>query len=482
MRNVTDPNGSASGKFQQVVAAFLTQPGLPFARVVSAERIERVFTKHDNLFGMNTVYSTAVMVWSFLSQVLRDGKEASCQAAVARVVSDCEQQGVAPPPPDTGDYCRARAKLSEGALQELSCEVAQELEQAADESWLWKRKHHAKLIDGFTVFPSQQHGTMPDTRENQAKYPHQKAQQPGVGLPIARAVAIVSLATAGVMDLAMGPYQGKQTGESALLRALLGSLHAGDIAVADRYYCSFMMIALLLAQGTQVCARKHQGRHSDFRRGRRLGKDDHLIVWTRPQRPTWMDNETSAQIPQTLELREIRYHIVEPGRRTHTIDIITTLVDAEEYTKEDIAELYGFRWNSELDIRSIKSSLNLGHVRCKSPEMVHREVWTTILGYNLIRATAAGAALVHDNQPRQISFTSTCQYVLASWMPLSLGLIAVSSLDNYLSLMLRQIAACEVANRPGRLEPRVLKRRRHRDKLMQKPRHELRRELHKHCT
>ncbi len=312
---------------------------------------------------------------------------------------------------------------------------------------------------------------------NQAQYPQQKAQKPGVRLPIARALAIVSLVTACVMDLAMGPYQGQQTGESALLRTLLGSLHAGDIAVADRDYCSFMMIALLLAQGTHVCARKHQGRHSDFRRGRRLGKCDHLIVWTRPQRPEWMDDETYARIPESLELREIRYHIVEPGRRTQTIDVITTLRDANKDTTEEIAELYGFRWNSELDIRSIKSSLNLSHVRCKSPEMVHREVWTTILGYNLVRTTAAGAALLHGRQPRQISFTSTCQHVLTSWMTLSMGLIATSSLSNYLSLMLRQIAACEVANRPGRFEPRVLTRRRHGYKLMQQPRAVLKAQL-----
>jgi hypothetical protein len=170
------------------------------------------------------------------------------------------------------------------------------------------------------------------------------------------------------MDLATGPYKGKETGESALLRSLLGSLAAGDIVVMDRYYCSFMMIALLLSQGTHTCARKHHLRHSDFRRGKRLGKYDHLIVWTRPQRPTWMDEETYARIPETLILRELRFNIVEPGRRTHAIDIITTLTDADEYTKEDIAELYGFRWNSELDIRSIKSNLNLAHVRCKSPE------------------------------------------------------------------------------------------------------------------
>lgn len=474
-REIPNSPQRGSSSFQQVADAFLSAPGLPFANVLSAERIERIFAKHGCRFGLHGVYTTAIMVWSFLSQVLRDGKEASCQAAVARVVSYCEQAGLAAPTEDTGDYCRARAKLSEAALHELSGEVTEEMEQSADERWLWKGQHHAKLVDGFTF-------TMPDTPQNQAVYPHPKTQKVGVGLPIARAVAIVSQATACVLDLAIGPYKGKETGETALLRSMLGSLAAGDVAVMDRYYCSFMMIALLLSQGTHVCARKHHRRHSDFRRGRRLGKYDHIIVWTRPSRPEWMDEETYAQIPKTLELREIRYDIVESGRRTRTIDVITTLLDADQYRKEEIAELFGFRWNSELDIRSIKSSLNLGHVRCKSPEMVRREVWTTILGYNLIRATAAGAALLHDKQPRQISFTGACQYVLASWMQLSCGLIEASSLEAYLQLMLRQIAGCEVANRPGRLEPRVLKRRRHNYKLMQKPRHQLRRELRKHCT
>jgi putative transposase len=147
--------------------------------------------------------------------------------------------------------------------------------------------------------------------------------------------------------MALGPYAGKQTGESALLRELFGRLDAEDIAVADRYYCSFMMIAMLLAQGTHVCARKHQRRHSDFRRGRRLGKCDHIIVWHRPAKPEWMDEATYEKIPETLELREIRYSVVEPGRRTRSIDVITTLTDATEYTREDIAQLYGFRWNAE---------------------------------------------------------------------------------------------------------------------------------------
>ena len=160
------------------------------------------------------------------------------------------------------------------------------------------------------------------------------------------------------MDVAIGPYSGKETGESALLRSVLKSLEREDIAVMDRYYCSFMMIALLLSQGTHVCTRKHHLRHSDFRRGKRLGKYDHIIEWTRPERPKWMAEETYAQIPKRLELREIRFNIVVPGRRTRSIDVITTLTDPTEYTKGEIAELYGFRWNSELDIRSIKESLN----------------------------------------------------------------------------------------------------------------------------
>ena len=344
------------------------------------------------------------------------------------------------------------------------------MELAADKAWLWKKHFHAKLIDGFTF-------TMPGTPKNQARYPQSTAQKPGVGLPIARVVAILSLATACVTDLVLGPYKGKETGETALLRALLGSFVRGDIAVADRYYCSFMMIALLLRQGVQTCAHKHQLRHSDFRRGQRLGKYDHLITWTRPARPEWMDEATYAQIPETLTLREIRYNIVVSGRRTRTIDIITTLLDADAFTQQDIADLYGFRWNAELDIRSIKASLNLAHVRCKSPEMVHRELWTTILAYNLIRTTAAGAALVHGKQPRQISFTSTCQYVLASWMQLSAGSIPDAQLEEYLAEVIAQIADCRVAHRPGRLEPRVLRRRRHGYPLMQKPRAVLRAEL-----
>ncbi len=132
MATIPHSFNSGSGRFRRIVDAFLAQPGLPFAGVLSAERIERLFDRHGNLFGGGAIYSTAVMAWSFLGQVLRDGKEASCQAAVARIVAYCHQQGEVAPTADTGDYCKARAKLSTAALRDLTREVAREVEQQAD--------------------------------------------------------------------------------------------------------------------------------------------------------------------------------------------------------------------------------------------------------------------------------------------------------------------------------------------------------------
>lgn len=466
--SITDSRVQCSSNFRRMRDALLTQSGLPFADVLPAERIEEVFAEHDNLFATSDVYSTAMVLWAFLGQVLCDGKETSCESAVARIVAHRTVAGLPAPTADTGDYCRARAKLSEDALHQLTVEVAEGTERQAA-PWLWKGRH-AKLVDGFTC-------TMPDTEANQQEYPQKSSQKPGLGFPTFRAVVILSLATACAMELALGPYSGKETGETALLRSVLESLVPGDVLVADRCYCSFMMIALLLARGCDVCTRRHQARHSDFRRGKRLGKCDHLIEWTRPARPEWMDEATYASIPEKLVLREIRYQLVEPGYRTRKLTIITTLTDADAYTAEDIAELYGYRWHAELDIREIKQWLHLDHLRCKSPRMVRRELWTTLLAYNLVRTTAASAALLHGVEPRQISFTATCQHVLSSWMIFATGTTPRDTLLQLCRALLKRISQVKVGNRPGRIEPRVLKRRRHRYPLMTKPRDELRKEL-----
>lgn len=460
-----------SNSFQKIVDGFLKQPGLPFSSVLTPELIEGVFVKHKAIFGVGAIYCTATVLWAFLGQVLRDGKMAACQAAVAGVIAHRQLFGLSVPTEDTGDFCRARAKLPEQALRELTRTVGENAEAESDSEWLFKDRH-AKLVDGFTL-------TMPDTAANQSEYPQAKTQRPGIGFPIARCVAVLSMATACVIDLAIGPYAGKKTGETALLRQLKNAFVPKDIAVFDRYYCSFMVIAAMVSQNVDVCCRIHHLRKSDFRRGKRLGKYDHLIIWKRPQKPAWMDAETYQGIPETIVLREIKFSISEPGFRTKSIVVITTLLDDEEFSKQDVADLYGYRWNVELDIRSIKSNLNLDHVRCKSPAMVRRELWTTLLAYNLIRSTAAAAAMLHDVQPRQISFTSTVQFVLAEWNLIAKQWISTTQIFEYAETMLHAISRCKVGDRPGRIEPRVLKRRPKPYKRMTKPRDVLRKMLRK---
>ncbi len=466
----SDPT-ACNQPFHAVAESFLQADGLPFADVLSADSMEQVFRDRDALFGQDEedIYSTQIVLWAFLAQSLRDGKGASCAAAVEDIATYMHQVDQPAPCGDTGDYCRARAKLDPAALRYLAVDTARRLEAGADDEWLWKGLH-AKLVDGFTF-------TMPDTPDNQELFPQQATQEPGIGFPIARACTIQSLAIAAVCDMAIGPYSGKETGETALLRGMLDSFDEGDVAVFDRCYCSFMMLAMLHQRRVPVCARLHQCRSNDFRRGRRLGKYDHLITWTRPVRPPWMSEEEYAHIPETLTLREIRFNVKVPGRRTETLTIVTTLIDPDEYTAQDIADLYGFRWNVELDIRDVKQTLNLDHVRCKTPHMVLREVWVTLLAYNLVRKVIATSAAVHEKQPRQLGFTLACQAILASRMLLATG-VCRDPRGLWIAT-LERIARNKVANRPGRIEPRVLKRRRHRYRLMQKGRKELQEERRK---
>jgi hypothetical protein len=456
-----------SPSFDTVARPFLQQEGLPFAGVLDAATIAHAFADQGALFATDDIYSTPVVLWAFLAQALRDGKGAACAAAVADITAYQNQIGAAAPCGDTGDYCRARAKLDPDALRCLVLHIARALEDQAPDAWLW-RGRHAKLVDGFTF-------TMPDTPANQAAFPQMDSQAPGVGFPIARACVILSLATAAICDMAYGPYQGKATGETALLRQMLGSFDAGDVAVFDRYYCSYMMVAQLRARGVEVCMRLHQRRHSDFREGRRLGHDDHIVTWHRPVKPPWMTDEDYAEIPLTLTLRELRFEVTEPGRRVATITVVTTLLDPAAQAAEAVAELYGFRWNVELDIRHTKQTLGLDHLRCQTPAMVDRELWVTLLAYNLIRKLIATAAAVHDKKPRQVGFTLACQSVLSSWLLLATD--TCRDRREHWAIVLAQVAANEVANRPGRIEPRVLKRRRHRFPLMTRPRDALRKEL-----
>lgn len=455
--------------FQSIQRSFLQQKHLPFADVLTEQDIEQAFHQEGVCFaqGEGDIYTPAVTLWAFLSQVLFKEEMRSCVAAVSRVIVLLVTLGREPCSDNTGAYCRARAKLPLAVLRRLTYQVADECEQRLPNSWLWNGRH-VHLIDGTTV-------SLPDTEANQAVYPQPSTQQLGLGFPIARMVVVLSLATAMVGGMALGPYAGKETGESALLRQLLDRLRPGEVVLADSYYCSYFMVALLLEQEVDLVMRQHHRRKSDFRRGRRLGRGDHVVTWQRPPRPDWMDESTYQRLPESIIVREVRVQVDQPGFRVESFVVVTTLTEAREYGVADIAELYQKRWLAELDIRAIKIFLGIDVLRCQSPEMVHREIWVSLLAYNLIRKTMLQSAMLHHRSPRQLSFTAALQKIGSSWEVLPSCCEAVA--ERLIQAHLRELSKHRVGERPNRVEPRAVKRRPKCQKLLNKPRPQAREEL-----
>jgi hypothetical protein len=340
------------------------------------------------------LYSPLTTVVLFIEQVL--GADHSCQDAVARGLSARVALGRAPCSLNTGPYCKARLRLALGLIEGLGREIATRLMAAQPAPWLW-RGRNVKLVDGTTV-------SMPDTQKNQKAFPQSQGQKPGLGFPLARLLGIVSLSCGAVLEWASGPCEGKNTGETALLWALMDKLCPGDVVVADRYFAGYFGIARLKQRGVDVLIRQHQRRHTDFRRGRRLGKRDHVVSWARPPRPNWMDWATYASMPEAMLMREVR---------VADLTLVSTLLDAQEVGKPDLVDLYGKRWQIELDFRSIKTVMQMDVLRCKSPDMVRKEIAAHLLAYNLVRTIMAQAACLAHLLPRQLSFKATLQVLNA---------------------------------------------------------------------
>jgi putative transposase len=455
-------NGCLPRRFRLILSSFLQHNGLSFAPVLPESTIQEAFADAAVDFARdeNDIYTPAVTLWAFLSQMLHAKEMRSCAAAVARVGILLIALGRTPCSDNTGAYCRARGKLPAGIIQQLSGDIADGCEQRLPEAWLWKGRH-VHLVDGATV-------SMPDTPSNQAAYPQANTQNEGVGFPIARLVVLLSLATAMVRDMAMGPYAGKETGETALLRELLGRMGRDDILLADRYYCSYFMIALLQELHVDFVVRLHQRRAVDFQRGRRLGVGDHVVAWTRPARPGWMDEATYQRMPATLPVREVYVQVRQVGFRVASLVVVTTLTDAATYTQEDIAELYHRRWLAELDIRAIKVTMSMDVLRCQSADMVQREIWTCLLAYNLIRQTMLEAARKSKRSPRELSFTAALQKTAAAW-----SVLAVCDEAFHVALvaaLLGDMAKNIIGDRPDRVEPRAVKRRPKPHRFLTEPR------------
>jgi hypothetical protein len=445
---------------------FLQDGDLPFTDVLTEEVIAQALAAVTG--WLDRIFSPLVTLWVFLAQVL--SADHSCRAAVARLIAHRLARGQRPCSARTGAYCRARKRLPESFLAAVACSVGRRLDEQVQQRWLWKGRR-VYLFDGTTA-------TMPDTRENQAAYPQVYNQKPGLGFPIARLGAVISLACGAVVNLGFCPYAGKGQGEVSLLRRLWDVLRPGDVLLGDRSMANWATIALLSQRGVEVVGRLNTHRRADFRRGRRLGPGDHVVRWAKPTSIRSVDRETYHALPDSVTVREARVRVRQPGFRTREVVVVTTLLDPKQTTKEDLATLYRARWHNELDLRSLKSAMQMGELRCKTPELVRKEVWTHVLAYNLIRAVMAQAAARQGVAPRTISFTGAMQTLEAFQPLLELGAArdAAGRLGLYHEL-LDAIATHRVGDRPDRYEPRLKKRRRNNYDWLTKPRAEMKRKM-----
>jgi len=461
MRSFTD--GRCQSQISFLRRQFLQGDDLPFGDVLSKKAVSQALAT-SGVVWKQRVYSPLVTLWVFLGQVL--SADHSCRSAVARLIAHRVAQGEFMCSAETGAYCQARKRLPEKFFSTVARLVGRELDVQAPSDWLWKGRR-VYLFDGSTV-------SMPDTPANQDAYPQHDAQRPGLGFPIARIAAIFSLSCGAILDLGVCRYAGKGQGELSVFRLLLDFFRPGDVVLTDRLYCTWRELLTLQERGVDSVSQLQVNRKADFRKGRRLGKGDHLVRWPKPSPIRSLDLPAYRALPDSITVRECRVIIGQAGFRNKEIIVVTTLLDPEEFTKDDLAALYRARWNVELDLRSVKTTMQMEVLRCKTPELVRKEIWTHVLAYNLIRTIMAQAANQYALFPRSISFKAAMR-TLEAFQPL---IACCSRLrQQAYERLLACIATHTVGDRPGRFEPRQVKRRPKRYQWMMEPRRETKLQL-----
>lgn len=425
-----------------LLAPFLP-PGLLSQADEGPNSRQRVFSLRRTFFG-------------FLYQVLKP--HTSCREIVRQVqalVALCGGGGGLAP--GTSAYCQARKRLPLDTLQRVRVAVAAAAEKSAELWHGWR----PKVIDGTTI-------SLPDTPANQRAYPQPHSQKPGCGFPLLKLVGVFSLASGAVLHYAKG---NKHQSELGLFKRLVGQFQRSDLVVADRGFCSYVLLALLLGRGVASLMRLHHSRCSDLRKGKRLGKNDRLFTWRKPnQRPPWLPPSRWKKIPAQLTVRVLRFTLHSPGYRSKSVTLVTTLLDPHQYPAREIAQLYLRRWKIELWWRDIKTSLGMEVLRCQSPSMVHKELEMFLIAYNLARCLMVQAGTCNHVALECLSFKGTVD----SLRQFCLAIAQARSKKKQRQIiveLLAVIARDQVPQRPHRREPRALKRRAKSYDRLNRPRH-----------
>ena len=438
-----------------VRARFARNEGLPFADILTEASIRDVLNEQGVKYR-DRVFSPITTIWGFLSQVLSE--DHSCRDAVSRIIAQRAANGKTVCSPNTASYCNARSRILTNVLSTLATRTAEELQTSVADQWKWNGRS-VFIVDGSSV-------SMPDTPENQRKYPQPPTQATGLGFPLARIAVLLSLATGACHDLAIAPYKGKGTGETNLFRRMYDTLKPGDVVLADALFDDYFIACELCKRNIDIVARAQYERTGS--RTVLSRPDGDILVWQRPHKPRGMTGEQYRSYPRNLIMRQVTVDARDKNNRVKQFKVITTILDVSIDGRQ-IGDLYERRWDGEVDIRSIKSTMQMDILRCKTPDMVHKEIWTHLPAYNLLRTVMAVAANENDIEPRKVSFKGAKQ-ALRAFAP-KIEAARPEDRAPLIDAMLTTIAYHRVGERPGRWEPRARKRRPKPAARLTQPRH-----------
>jgi hypothetical protein len=452
------------GVVQQYLQSWSLGPVLQcLERFLEEPACRTTLIKKPNAFTRpQGLYSLPVTLKTFLTQCL--AQDHSCRTAVATA----KAHSWLPPSasPDTAAYCRARDALAAEGLQKAVEHTAQALDAGVSDAHLWLGRQ-VQVVDGTGI-------ARPDTEANQDDSPQPSQQKPGCGFPVLRLVAFMSLATGAVSRYRLGNLHDH---EQRLFQKLRTHLAVGTGVLGDRNFGTFANLVLLKRQGADGVFRRHQARGAGVQSLKRLGQDDHLVCWSfipRKQHPVWLD--ASVALPSAFGVREVSFQVTQPGFRTQSVTLVTTRLDAESYPAEALAELSLKRWRMERWLRDIKITMDMDMLRTKTPARVRAEWAMFLVGYHLIRTVMFDASQVSEVRLEQLSFQSALMRFGLWGAGLRCSLRIMVWRLGY-QAMLSDLARDLNPNRPGRYEPRVVKRRPKKFPRMQQPRQVLRQKL-----
>jgi len=427
--------------------------------MLSESMIQQILTE-EGISYRNRLYTPIITLWMWLHQVLN--KDKSCKNAVSRVVSSLAAH--TPPSANTGAYCKARERTKEILVMRLLHHTGKQLHQ--QDQILW-HGHRVCVTDGSTV-------TMSDTQENQAQYPQLKSQADGCGFPIINITAVFCLFTGALLESTIAPLC---VHEINLFRSMYQYLRTGDIVLGDQLYGTYADICLTKERMIDSVFRIHWRRKTDFRRGKIVGCYDHIVQWSKPSFCSrGLSSDLYRRLPDEVTVREVRYKVEVKGFRPNEITLATTLLDSEEYSKEELAQLYEMRWNVEIDLRHLKTTMRMEHLPNKTPHMVRNELYMHLLAYNLVRILMFQAGVTYQVTPVRLSFQATIQHLLNFSGELAHESEPETRQRIHKELMY-SISKERLSNRPERLEPRLKKRRPKSYGWLKKPRKQMQEEM-----